>query len=299
MSNNKIVFEQAVTTLDHERWDTDGQDAPLALEALEEGKILFFPHLSFTLTADELTLLDPKLVDPKRKNISFQPLKNRLTGVALTERLPAIRQLLERYYQDSCRLIEAILPFYRQTLHSPTDTLRLHPITAWKNTTSWRKDDSRLHVDAFPSRPTRGQRILRIFTNINPNGENRSWRVGEPFPQLAQRFLPNLGGYSPLKSWLLDKIGITKTRRSPYDQLMLQLHDAMKADRDYQQYGPQLAVEFPPGSSWICFSDQTPHAAMNGQFMLEQTFLLPPDAMKNPRHAPVKVLESLLHKPLI
>ncbi|WP_203523328.1 Kdo hydroxylase family protein [Sodalis sp. RH15] len=299
MSDNKIVFEHAVTTFTHERWDADGQDAPFALEALEEGKILFFPHLSFSLTADEIALLDPTLVDPKRKNISFQPLKNRLTGVAATERIPAVRHLLERYYQDCCRLAAAILPLYRQTLHSPANTLRLHPITAWTNTTSWRKDDSRLHVDAFPSRPTHGQRILRIFTNINPNGENRSWRVGEPFPQLAQRFLPNLGRYSPLNSWLLNKMGITKTRRSHYDHLMLQLHDAMKSDRDYQQYGPQLAVDFPPGSSWICFSDQTPHAAMNGQFMLEQTFFLPPEAMKNPRRAPVKVLESLLHKPLI
>jgi len=305
MSNNKtvfdtkIVFEQAVTIFSQEHWNAGGPDAPFALEALEKGKILFFPHLPFALSANEIALLDPNLVDPKRKNISFQPLKNRLTGVAITERLPAVRQLLERYYQESCRLVAAVLPLYRQTLHSPTNTLRLHPIAGWRNNTSWRKDDSRLHVDAFPSRPTHGQRILRIFTNINPNGENRSWRVGEPFPQLAQRFLPELGHYSPLNSWLLDKIGITKTRRSHYDYLMLQLHDAMKADRDYQQHGPQLAVEFPPGSSWMCFSDQTPHAAMNGQFMLEQTFLLPPDAMKTPRHAPVRVLESLVQKPLI
>ena len=34
---------------------------------------------------------------------------------------------------------------------------------------SWRKDDSRLHVDAFPSRPNRGERILRVFCNVNPD----------------------------------------------------------------------------------------------------------------------------------
>lgn len=64
-------------------------------------------------------------------------------------------------------------------------------MAAWRDSTSWRKDDSRLHVDAFPSRPNYGERIIRIFTNINPHGEARSWRVGEDFTQLASRYLPH------------------------------------------------------------------------------------------------------------
>ena len=63
--------------------------------------------------------------------------------------------------------------------------------------------------------------------------------------------------------------------------------------------GPQLALTFPPGSSWICFSDQTPHAAMGGQFMLEQTFLLPVNKMQDPQRSPLKVLEQLRGQPLI
>jgi hypothetical protein len=73
----------------------------------------------------------------------------------------------------------------------------------------------------------------------------------------------------------------------------------MKADQEYQQQGPQLAIAFPPGSSWICFSDQTPHAAMSGQFMLEQTFLLSPASMVDPRRSPLRMLESLVHQPLV
>jgi hypothetical protein len=45
---------------------------------------------------------------------------------------------------------------------------------------------------------------------------------------------------------------------------MLQLHDSMKRDLNYQRNCPQLTVEFPTGSVWICFSDQTSHAAMSG-----------------------------------
>lgn len=299
MPDIKITPEAAIMQLPYQDWSVTSPSAIDAVAALEQGKVLFFPSLAFNLTDAEKTLLTPELVDPKRKNISYQPEQQKLTGVAVENQREAVQKLLARHHRACQELVISVLPAYRHALHTPTNSLRLHPVAAWKASNSWRKDDTRLHVDAFPSRPNYGERILRIFTNINPHGENRLWRVGEPFPELAQRFLPRLGRYSPLLSWLQDKVGITKTRRSHYDHLMLQMHDAMKADMAYQHNGPQQAIEFPPGSSWICFSDQTPHAAMSGQFMLEQTFLLPVKAMKTPQNSPLKVLETLLHKPLI
>ncbi|MFX2481954.1 Kdo hydroxylase family protein [Serratia marcescens] len=297
MPTGDIMREQAVLTLPLRQWAA--AEASSAVSELEQGKVLFLPELAFTLSEQEMPLLDPTLVDPKRKNISYQPLSGKLSGVAIAERRQQVQQLLERYYQSCRQLIAGLLPEYQEALHHPTGSLRLHPVSAWRATSSWRKDDSRLHVDAFPSRPNYGERILRIFTNINPHGEHRQWRVGEPFPELAQRFMPRLARYSAFCSWLQHQVRITKTRRSHYDHLMLQLHDAMKADGDYQQRGPQLALEFPPGSSWICFSDQTPHAAMGGQFMLEQTFLLPVNKMQDPQRSPLKVLEQLRGQPLI
>lgn len=297
MSDINISLNDATYTHALSHWGADQPDSVVG--ELEQGKVIFLPQLAFTLTAQEQALLNPAVVDPKRKNISYQPLKDKLTGVAVAEQEPAVRALLQRHYQSCLQLIGSILPEYQRALHTPTNSLRLHPVTKWTQSTSWRKDDSRLHVDAFPSRPNYGERILRIFTNINPTGEGRSWRVGEAFPTLAERFLPHLKNYSPVGSWLQNAVGITKSRRSHYDHLMLQMHDAMKADADYQKQGPQLAIEFPAGSSWICFSDQTPHAAMGGQFMLEQTFLLPVDSMQSPQHSPLKVLEDLLRKPLI
>ncbi|KKZ20149.1 3-deoxy-D-manno-oct-2-ulosonic acid (Kdo) hydroxylase family protein [Serratia marcescens] len=297
MPTGDIMREQAVLTLPLRQWAA--AEASSAVSELEQGKVLFLPELAFTLSEQEMPLLDPALVDPKRKNISYQPLSGKLTGVAVAEHRQQVQQLLERYYQSCRQLIAGLLPEYQEALHHPTGSLRLHPVSAWRASSSWRKDDSRLHVDAFPSRPNYGERILRIFTNINPHGEHRQWRVGEPFPELAQRFMPRLARYSAFSSWLQHRVRITKTRRSHYDHLMLQLHDAMKADGDYQQQGPQLALAFPPGSSWICFSDQTPHAAMGGQFMLEQTFLLPVNKMQDPQRSPLKVLEQLRGQPLI
>jgi len=302
MSEHSLSYDTVICSLNRQRWDepTNDTEATEAMAALEQGKVLFLPELAFSLSEEELSLLTPELVDPKRKNISFNAQNGKVQGVAQDDKLPAVQTLLQRHHQSAVQLVNSLLPGYQSAVHSPANTLRLHPVTTWRDSTSWRKDDTRLHVDAFPSRPNYGERILRIFTNINPQGENRCWRVGEPFPTLAQRFLPRLNKrFSPLSSWLQNRLGITKRYRSHYDHLMLQLHDAMKSDMDYQKNGPQVALELPPGSSWICFSDQTPHAAMSGQFMLEQTFLLPAAAMQNPDHAPLNVLQRLLQRPLI
>ncbi len=262
MPTGDIMREQAVLTLPLRQWAA--AEASSAVSELEQGKVLFLPELAFTLSEQEMPLLDPALVDPKRKNISYQPLSGKLTGVAVAERRQQVQQLLERYYQSCRQLIAGLLPEYQEALHHPTGSLRLHPVSAWRASSSWRKDDSRLHVDAFPSRPNYGERILRIFTNINPHGEHRQWRVGEPFPELAQRFMPRLARYSAFSSWLQHRVRITKTRRSHYDHLMLQLHDAMKADGDYQQQGPQLALTLglsilkPPPSRSSLYSIEAP-----------------------------------------
>ena len=178
MPTGDITREQAVLMLPLQQWAA--QEASSAVSELEQGKVLFLPELAFHLSEQEMPLLDPALVDPKRKNISYQPLSGKLTGVAVAERQQQVQQLLERYYQSCRQLIAGLLPEYQEALHHPTGSLRLHPVSAGVRPAR-RKDDSRLHVDAFPSRPNYGERILRIFTNINPHGEDRQWRVGEPF----------------------------------------------------------------------------------------------------------------------
>jgi len=155
-----------------------------------------------------------------------------------------------------------------------------------------------LHVDAFPSRPMRGRRILRFFANVSPASERR-WQVGEPFEDFARAFLPRLRPHFGGKSWLYGKLGVTHGRRSPYDELMLSLHDAAKLDSEFQQNSPQSAVSFPPGSCWLVFTDMVLHAALGGEFALEQTFHLDVDELAEPDLAPIRVLERLSGRTLI
>ena len=282
--------------------DWSGSDLSATREtlriALETGKVLYFPNLRFAIDGGETALLDPKLADPKRKNISLEPRGGALHGVVgdgVTQ--SAVRALVARYQTQARSLVDHLFPEYRDALRPAPTSLRLMRVET--RHTSWRKDDSRLHVDAFPSRPNRGERIMRVFANVNPFGEPRVWRVGEPFEQVARRFLPAIKRQVPGSAWLLNALHITKSPRSAYDHLMLNLHDGMKADLEYQKVCQQETIPFPPGSTWICFSDQTSHAAMSGQYMLEQTFFLPVRAMVQPECAPLGILERLEGRALV
>jgi hypothetical protein len=97
---------------------------------------------------------------------------------------------------------------------------------------------------------------------------------------------------------LMQLLGITKGLRTPYDHYMLHMHDNMKGDLAYQHGARQTELRFPPGSTWIVFTDQVSHAAMSGQHMLEQTFYLPVEAMQDPRLSPLRILERKLQKEL-
>jgi 3-deoxy-D-manno-oct-2-ulosonic acid (Kdo) hydroxylase len=276
-------------------WHGHGLHAPrdVLRAELERGKVLFFPNLAFEVAPDERRLFDPALADPQRKNISLAPCGGGafvgVVGDADTQ--AAVKAMVERFQNQAHALIEGLLPEYTGKLRSAPTSLRLHQVET--RHTSWRKDDSRLHIDAFPSRPNRGERILRVFVNVNPQGAPRVWRVGEPFEAVARRFVPKIKGAFPGSAWWLETLHITKSRRSEYDHLMLNLHDAMKADLDYQREAAQQTMPFPAGSTWVCFSDQTSHAVMAGQFMMEQTFFLAAADMVEPECAPLAVLERL------
>jgi 3-deoxy-D-manno-oct-2-ulosonic acid (Kdo) hydroxylase len=263
-----------------------------ACAALERGQVLFFPRLPFAFRADEQDLLSPMLSDGKAKNISLDPMVNALKGTSTSgDATHRLHGMMERFGQSATRLIKDLLPRYAPNLERARTSFR--PVEIVGRSYSPIKDDKLLHVDAFPSQPTRGRRILRLFSNIAPDGQARVWRVGEPFDTFATKFARRLPRPSPAAAWLLATLGITKGRRSAYDQLMLRLHDAGKLDRAHQESGVREEVAFPAGTTWLCFTDQVQHAALAGRFALEQTFHIDVAAMAEPDRSPLRVLERL------
>ena len=265
-----------------------------ALSALESGAVLFFPNLAFVLSEAEKRFLDASVSDGKAKNISLDHTTGTLQASALTgEAAGELAAMMERFGSLATGLVHELLP-YRNVERARTS---FRPVQVKDRHYSKISDDRLLHIDAFPSRPMRGRRILRFFTNVAPHGA-RHWRVGQPFEDFARIFLPGVGPHLPGKSWLYDKLGVTRGRRSLYDELMLSLHDAGKLDENFQKNSPQQSIDFPPGSSWLVFTDQVLHAALGGEFALEQTFHLDIREMAEPARAPIKVLERLSGKTL-
>lgn len=276
----------------------DSADQTNATLALESGKVLYFPHLPFELLAEESSFLSPSIVDPRSKNISYDLRTHALRGTLCEgSKAEGLKGMIRRYALFSRSLIDKVLPSYLSSIVQARTSFR--PVEALGRPSSYRKDDTRLHIDAFPANPVRGKRILRVFTNVNPDGKPRVWRLGEPFENVASTFTPRLSGPFPGMATLMHALKITKSRRSPYDYYMLKLHDSMKGDMQYQKSVSQQEVLFPPGSTWIVFSDQVSHAAMSGQHLFEQTFHLPPEALQHPDRSPLKVLERLLGKSLL
>jgi hypothetical protein len=266
-----------------------------AVRAIEEGGVLVLPQLAFDLEEDEKRFLSPSWSDGRSKNISLdgESLKGARGDAA---ELRALARLVSRFAANAANLVSVLFPRYAPYVKRARTSFRPQPAVG--RALSWRKDDSRLHIDAFPSRPNRGERILRVFCNINPI-EDRVWRVGEDFPSMARALLPRVSPQPPGLPVLLAALRVTRGRRSEYDHLMLGLHDRAKADSDYQRDSPQQVVRFAPGTTWLCFSDQVMHAAVSGQHMLEQTIHLPIAALYQPDSSPLAILEKLAGRRLV
>ena len=281
-----------------------------AVHTVEDGGVLVLPHVGFELSPAEKRFLSPEWSDGRAKNISVErrsgtaiPAAGGNAGVTRVkgargadDDLAQLAAMVTRFADSAAGLVAAIFPRYAPYLRQARTSFRPQPAVGRK--VSWRKDDSRLHVDAFPSRPSRGARILRVFTNVHPT-QDRVWRVGEPFESMAASLMPRVRPPIPGSAVLLAVLRVTKGRRSGYDHLMLNLHDHAKADLAYQRGCPQTTVRFAPGTTWICFSDQVMHAAVSGQYMMEQTIHLPVAALYHPDRSPLAILERLTGRVLV
>ena len=157
-----------------------------------------------------------------------------------------------------------------------------------------------LHVDAFPTRPTNGWRILRCFVNVNPT-EPRVWVTSDPFARLLERYgaaagLPGKAGIEWVRRAKDGIVGLFRPgrpTRSAYDAFMLRLHDYLKANEDFQERGPKHFWKFPPGSAWLAITDTCSHAVLRGRFALEHSYFLAPHSLALPDESPPALLARM------
>ena len=275
--------------------DRDTETAARCESVLEHGGLVVLPELAFPLEPGEERFLDARWLSGRRKNVSLDAASVRGSSARGGDR-EALRVMIARFAAGARSLVLHLLPDYAPYVREARTSFRPAPVEG--RAQSPRHDDRRLHVDAFPSRPNRGERILRVFCNVNPAGQDRVWKVGEPFEAVASRYLPSIRRMWPGEAALLAALRVTRSRRSPYDHAMLALHDRAKLDAAYQRESPQDEIRFAPGTTWLCFSDQVMHAVASGQHMMEQTLHLPLAAMRHPDASPLATLERLAGRPM-
>ncbi|HEY6306547.1 MAG TPA: Kdo hydroxylase family protein [Candidatus Angelobacter sp.] len=267
-------------------------------DQLERGQVLVFREVPFDFPGDDRKFLLARSAAESRfhKNISYRPASGNLRGSAGRSDHERLQRVMRNFSQQAAQFVSRFLAPYAGQLK--LDFASFRPLAEEGRELPLHKRNDLLHVDAFPTRPTRGGRILRAFININPSA-GRVWRVGAPFHAFVPGFVraqqldpPYRGATARVLARAGAKLGLPVRDRSRYDEFMLYLHDWLKENADFQKNSPKREVVFPPGCFWMVYTDGVPHAVMSGQFALEQTFIIPPQALVSPEAAPVRVLES-------
>lgn len=269
---------------------------------LEAGNILFFSRSPFDIPrADREVLLgQTQTTSPVHKNIAYRPAEDRITGLGKSENDAAarLRAILKNYSEHAQKFLSELLPPYAGKWK--LDFASFRPLEERGRPARLHARNDLPHFDAFPTRPTNGDRILRLFTNINP-AQSRVWNTSQTFEAIGPHFAKSIGlpgprGNNPLATslrGLARALNLPGAHRSPYDNFMHRCHNAMKEDEHFRESCPKQRWEFPPDSTWMVFTDCVSHAVLEGQYALEQTFLISRQAMVNPEKSPIAILERI------
>jgi hypothetical protein len=272
------------------------------VEALETGNILMFPQTPFEVPGEDRdALLSAGQADGNfHKNIAYRPASGKLTGLgkAAPGEADRIQRALANYSRNAIQLLEQVLAPYKAAWR--TDYASFRSIEEEGRALPLKKRNDLLHTDAFPTRPTNGDLILRIFTNVNPS-KSRDWMTTDPFSALAPKYAQAAGldRIAPLSAFARTALrtgralGLPVVDRSPYDAFMLGFHDYLKMNGAFQRECVKYRFDFPPGATWIVFTDVVPHAVLAGRYALEQTMIIARDSLLNRENAPASILEKL------
>lgn len=282
-----------------------GQGEGTPEERLERGEILYYATCPFpTATGEEHTFLLDQRLGRGHKNISYDPHTGRTAGYRPqdAEQPERLQHLLADFSRTATAWLAELLPHHATAWR--LDQVSFRPEQEATRQLRHNARNDLLHVDAFPSRPTNGQRILRLFVNINPS-EPRVWATADPFPRLLERFAGTVGLPTPQRTGLdgfySTLLGLFKPavrQRSIYDAFMLRFHDFLKANEAFQK-GPKRLWHFAPGSCWVVFTDLVSHAALSGRFALEHSYFVSPEGLVLPELSPANVLARASGMPVV
>jgi hypothetical protein len=259
-------------------------------ERLESGEVVYFERAPFALPAgdDHQFLLRQNLGAAVHKNVSYNPHTDRVGGFVRQsqEQQERLRAILADFARTVTGWVATALPRYRGGCAADRVSFRPEEESLRKLRQKARND--LLHVDAFPGRPARGRRILRVFANVNPT-EPRVWVTSDALPVLVERYRAPV---EQQRDWvrlvggkLVELFRPAQARRAPSDWFMLRMHDYLKASDEFQQRNRRV-WHFPPGSVWLAMTDACSHAVLRGRYALEHSYFIAPHVLTLPELSP-------------
>jgi hypothetical protein len=277
---------------------------PSLAERLEQGAVEYYTSCPFPVPqgADLHFLLEQRLASRAHKNIGFDPQTGKTTGFCRRsgDQARRLHDILEHFSISATTWLASQLPGYAGRWK--LDRVSYRPEEEATRKLRLKSRNDLLHVDAFPTRPTNGQQILRLFVNINPS-DPRVWATSDPFPVLLQRFGTTVGlPEQPSATWrdrIRSFLQPKHKQRSVYDSFMLRLHDYMKANEEYQEHAAKRVWKFEPGSAWLTFTDVVSHSVLRGRFALEHSYFIPPSALALPEKSPAALLQKACGIPVL
>ncbi|MDP2325821.1 MAG: Kdo hydroxylase family protein, partial [Gammaproteobacteria bacterium] len=272
---------------------------------LERGRVLIFPTPPIELPSEEdirfLRECTPEF--HTRKNVSYYPQASQLRGIKAPAEIQGRTKAILRDYQIRVeRRLQQLIPSLARGWTSATTSLRVFEEA--DRSIPLRSRSDRLHLDAGTYGASRGDLILRFFTNLSD--EDRVWKCKGTAPDLIET-LGEAAGIrrgNVLRDSFLNRVGTGLIRgvapvfplvrvleQSAYDQAMRRMHNYMKASEEFHR-DPEgmVQIRFKPRSCWMVFADMAGHACESGQFALINTFMVPRQNFRSPEFTPWEAL---------
>ena len=176
---------------------------------LEAGDVIVLPHFGVVAEADERDLFTPAIL-ASAKSASFDPRSGRLSGTTLQgARAERLVSLMRRFTESAAALVDRLFP--RDAGRVGRARASFRPAEIAGRETSWRKDDTRLHVDSFPA-------VWAIASKRSRRGSCRGFECrGTTWLAFTDEVVHAAmsGQYQPEQTFLLPVDAMLHPERSP------------------------------------------------------------------------------------
>jgi len=289
-----------IVALDGGSWTVACAEAVgLATGALETGAVLFLPRLAFEIRADERLLFSPSIATAK--NVSFDSWSGRVVGAQIGGLGEGGRPAFEECCSGSAtarpRWLEHSCPIIARDSSARGTSYR--PVEIAGRATSWRQDDTLLHIDSFPATPVMAGGSCVCSPTSIPTAALGSGGVGESLRRSCAAICATVAPADGRKAAVLPA---APDHEEP--PLGVRCADAAASRRDegdavYQAEASQTSIDFHQARRDRLYRCGQPRRDGGVSISSSRRFCCPWKAWASPNARRLRILERLKGRRLV